>query len=141
MGFEAAHWILNMFVAAVSVFVGILVLVMFVKALERKGRPALLLLPLGLLFIFWRSWQPFRHSWVYEISRDYELAEIFLIFVIFERLLFLICILLALLLIFKNDKPKMDELSDGLKTEEPSYGSKTEEPSYGSKTEEPSYGS
>ena len=141
MGFEAAHLILNMFIAAVMVFVGILVLVMFVKALERKGRPALLLLPLGLYFTLWSSWHPFRHKWVYEISRDYELAEILLIFVIFERLLFLICILLALLLIFKNDKPKMDELSDGLKTEEPSYGSKMEEPSYGSKTEEPSYGS
>ncbi len=132
MGFEATHWILNMFLPAVMVFVGILVLVMFVKALERKGRPALLLLPLGLNLTLWSSWHPFRHRWVYEISRDYELAEIFLIFVIFERLLFLICILLALLLIFKNDKPKMDELSDGLKTEEPSYGSKMEEPSYGS---------
>jgi hypothetical protein len=62
---------------------------------------------------------------------DYELAEIVLGLIIFERLLFLICLLLALLLIFKKDKPKMDELSDGLKTEEPSYGSKTEEPSYG----------
>ena len=132
MGFEAAHSIVNMFIAAVMVFVGILVLVMFVKALERKGRPALLLLPLGLSFIFWSSWYPFRYRWVYETSRDYALAEILLIFVIFDRLLFLICLLLALLLIFKKDKPKMDELSDGLKTEEPSYGSKTEEPSYGS---------
>ena len=112
-----------MFLPAVMVFVGILVLVMFVKALERKGRPALLLLPLGLLLTLWASWHPFRHRWVYEISYDYELAEIFLVYVIFERLLFLICLLLALLLIFKKDKPKMDELSDGLKTEEPSYGS------------------
>ena len=61
MGFEAAQWILNIFHAVVSVFVGILVLVMFVKALERKGRPALLLLPLGLWFILWSSWHPFRH--------------------------------------------------------------------------------
>ena len=48
--------------------------------------------------------------------------------------------LLALLLIFKIDKPKTEEPTYGPKTEEPSYGPKTEEPTYGPKSEEPTYG-
>ena len=122
MEMETVRWILNMFTAVVSVFVGVLVLVMFVKLLQRKGRSASLLLPLGLLFIFWGSWHPFRNRWVYGISYEFERAEIFLVFVIFEKLLSLACLLLALLLIFKKDKVKTEEPSSGPKTEEPSYG-------------------
>ena len=131
MEMETVNWVWDIFNAVTCLFAGGLVLVMFVKLLQRKGRSALLVLPLGLWLTLWSSWHPFRSRWVFEISYDYKLAEIFLGLVIFDRLLFLICLLLALLLIFKKDKPKMDELSDGLKTEEPSYGSKTEEPSYG----------
>jgi len=120
MEMETMGLLLTIFHALVSVFIGILVLVIFVMALKRKGRSALLLLPLGLMLTLWWSWVGPRQNWIfYSTGGNWA----YFIWVVAERLFYSICWVLPFLLIFKKDKPKMDELSDGLKTEEPSYGS------------------
>jgi len=108
---EMARITWTIFVAIGSIFVGILVLVMFVLTLKRKGTSALLLLPLILWLFFWQSWHASRYDLVAFLF-DYDTPGLRISVAIVERLITTSVVLLALLLIFKKDKPK---------TEEPSY--------------------
>lgn len=115
MEMDTWNLLLKIFHAVFCVFIGILVLVMFVMALKRKGRSALLLLPLGLMLTLWWSWIGPRLNWVFDITVNGGLWEgYFFIYNVAEKLFYWICWVLPLLLIFKKDKPKK---------EEPSYGS------------------
>ena len=103
------------FSAGLSLSLGVLFLVMFLKALQRKGRSALLLLPLGLHACLWSSWFQFRYAWAWDnFVMNEERVEVYLSFLGFEKLVGAACLVLALLLIFKSDKPKVEEASDGV---------------------------
>lgn len=109
---ELFHMLLT---AVVGLSFGLWVLLMFFKALDRKGRSALLLLPLGLYSCLWSSWFPFRHKWAWDnFVMNEERVEVYLSFLGFERLVGTACLVLALLLIFQSDKPKTEEASDGV---------------------------
>ena len=103
------------FSAGLSLSLGVLFLVMFLKALQRKGRSALLLLPLGLHACLWSSWFPFRNDCAWDnFFMNEERVGVYLSFLVFERLMAIAYLAFALLLIFKSDKPKTEEASDGV---------------------------
>jgi len=101
-----------------SILVGVVVFGVFIATYRRKGRFAYLMLPMVLWFIFWLSWRDQRdealidllHStgWNWYGRRPGGLAwpgGVWNHYQLIEDAIGVIVLLLALILIFKKDKP------------------------------------
>jgi len=102
---ELLLWNNPIFLVA-SVLVGFAVLIVFVAALNRKGRVAFLMLPLALWFLFWLPWWDRRLDRVYSwFSDNYGIPnDSYLVYLSIEYGIAVTVCLLPLMLIFKKDK-------------------------------------
>jgi len=102
-----------------AILVGIAVLIVFIAARQRKGRVALLMLPMAFWFMFWLTWQEFRYDHVYAWIGGTRGSGIpsnaYLVYGLFEDAFAVVVCMLPLMLIFKKDKPAIT----GAESEEP----------------------
>jgi hypothetical protein len=90
-----------------AILVGIALLIVFIAARQRKGRVALLMLPMAFWFMFWLTWQEFRYDYVHAwIGGNSGIpSNAYLVYGLFEDVFAVVVCLLPLMLIFKKDNP------------------------------------
>jgi len=101
-----------------SILVGVVVFGVFIATYRRKGRFAYLMLPMVLWFIFWLSWRDQRDEalsdlldstgWNWDGRRPGTMLwpkGVWNIYQLIEHAVGVIVLFLALILIFKKDKP------------------------------------